>query len=243
MSSLMRPKKGIVYPESDGEPIAENTLQFRWIVTIEGNLEVLYAERDDVFVAGDLLWYPVEGEPTIRQAPDALVVYGRPPGHRGSYRQWEEGGIAPQVVWEILSPGNRHGQMIRKFQFYDKYGVEEYYVYDPDNGELSGYLRCDGRLEPIADMAGWVSPRMQIRLELIDGELHLFGPDGKPFLSFLELAAQKNLAQRQAEQAQRQAEQVQKEKADLELKTQEQSRRIEELQAQLKARGGLTGAG
>ena len=37
----------------------------------------------------------------------AMVVFGRPKGYRGSYRQWEEGGIAPQVVFEILSPGNR----------------------------------------------------------------------------------------------------------------------------------------
>jgi hypothetical protein len=29
------PKPG-EYPDSDGEPMAENTLQFRWIVTIEG---------------------------------------------------------------------------------------------------------------------------------------------------------------------------------------------------------------
>ena len=45
-----------------------------------------------------LLWYAVEGDNKIRQAPDAMVAFGRPKGYRGSYRQWEEGGIAPQVV-------------------------------------------------------------------------------------------------------------------------------------------------
>jgi hypothetical protein len=29
-----RPRPAIVYPESDGNPIAENTLQFEWIVKI-----------------------------------------------------------------------------------------------------------------------------------------------------------------------------------------------------------------
>jgi hypothetical protein len=29
----------IVYPESDGHPSADNTLQFCWIVTIEGGIE------------------------------------------------------------------------------------------------------------------------------------------------------------------------------------------------------------
>jgi hypothetical protein len=45
----------IIYPESDGRPIAENTKQFRWIVTIEGGLEALFRDAPDVFVAGDLL--------------------------------------------------------------------------------------------------------------------------------------------------------------------------------------------
>jgi Uma2 family endonuclease len=69
---------------------------------IKENLECLFADHPDVFVAGDLLWYPVEGRPDIRVAPDALVTFGRPKGYRGSYQQWQEGNIAPQVVFEIL---------------------------------------------------------------------------------------------------------------------------------------------
>src|SRR5262249_38304222 len=90
-------------PDSDGQPMADNTLQYEWIVTVEGNLEICYAGDPNVFVAGDLLWYAVEGHPEIRTAPDVLAAFGRPKGRRGSYKQWEEGGIAPQVVWEILS--------------------------------------------------------------------------------------------------------------------------------------------
>ena len=126
----------IHYPDSDGLPMSDNTLQFRWIVTIQGGLDELFRDRQDVFVAGDLLWYPVEGHPEIRQAPDAMVVLGRPKGDRGSYRQWEEGGVAPQAVFEVLSPGNRAGEIDRKFQFYERYGVEEYYIYDPDRVRL-----------------------------------------------------------------------------------------------------------
>src|SRR5262245_8223447 len=117
----------IVYAESDGQPMADNTRQFRWIVTIEGGLDALFKDDPNVFVAGDLLWYPVEGKPNIRMAPDAMVVFGRPKGDRGSYQQWHEDGIAPQVVFEVLSPGNRLAELIKKFQFYDRYGVEEYY--------------------------------------------------------------------------------------------------------------------
>src|SRR3954447_23962232 len=113
----------IEYPDCDGQPMAENTLQFEWIVTIKENLGLLFADRPDVFVAGDLLWYPVEGHPEIRTAPDAMVVFGRPKGYRGSYMQWRETGIAPQVVFEIVSPGNRAGELMRKFKFYEHHGV------------------------------------------------------------------------------------------------------------------------
>ena len=43
------------YPESDGQPMAENTEQYEWLVKIKENLEILFADREDVFVAGDLL--------------------------------------------------------------------------------------------------------------------------------------------------------------------------------------------
>ena len=51
----------IQYPQSDGQPMAENTLQFQWIVVLQGNLDAMYLNDPNVFVAGDLLWYPVEG--------------------------------------------------------------------------------------------------------------------------------------------------------------------------------------
>ena len=96
----------ITYPQSDGQPMADNTKQIRWIVTIQGGLDALFRADSPVFVADDLLWYPVEGRSDMCMAPDVLVAVGRPKGDRGSYLQWEEGGIAPQVVFEIRSPGN-----------------------------------------------------------------------------------------------------------------------------------------
>ncbi len=136
----------IIYPESDGQPMADNTKQFRWIVTIKENLELLFAEDPNVFVAGDLLWYPVEGDNKTRQAPDTMVVFGRPKGDRGSYKQWEEDNIAPQVVFEILSPGNRLKAMAHKLKFYERYGVEEYYVFEPDYVDLIGWVRSGNKL-------------------------------------------------------------------------------------------------
>jgi Uma2 family endonuclease len=53
----------IIYPDSDGQPMADNTQQFRWIVLLKENLECLFAADPQVFVAGDFLWYPVEDHP------------------------------------------------------------------------------------------------------------------------------------------------------------------------------------
>lgn len=188
------------YPDSDGQLMADNTKQFRWIVVIKENLERLFASEPDVFVAGDLLWYPVEGEPQRCQAPDVLVAFDRPKGDRGSYRQWLESGVAPQVVFEILSPGNRSGEMLRKLNFYQRYGVEEYYIYDPDSNELTGLQRSGKSLQLVGEMAGWVSPRLGICFQLVANTLELYRPDGEKFLTFVELGEQLT-AERQRVQA------------------------------------------
>lgn len=195
---------GIVYPDSDGQPIADNTLQFEWITTIKGGLDHLFRDDPNVFVAGDLLWYPVEGEPTLRCAPDALVAFGRPKGYRGSYQQWNEGDIAPQVVFEILSPGNRIIEMMRKFRFYAQYGVEEYYIFDPDSHELSGWVCGEGGFEEVPQMHGWVSPRLGVRFELDAAGLHLYGPNGQPFKTYLDLARERDEAQHERDELSRQ---------------------------------------
>ncbi len=52
----------IIYPENDGKPMSENTKQFQLIVKIQGGLDALFKDNENVFVAGDLLWYPVEGD-------------------------------------------------------------------------------------------------------------------------------------------------------------------------------------
>ena len=115
MSTTARPTapEEIEYPDSDGEPMAENTLQWEWIVAIKAGLDTVFLDNPDVFVASDLFWYPVEGDNTTRLAPDVMVAFGRPKGRRGSYMQWREEGIAPQVVVEVLSPGNRAGELVQ----------------------------------------------------------------------------------------------------------------------------------
>jgi Uma2 family endonuclease len=223
-------RQEIVYPESDGMPMADNTLQFRWIVTIQGGLDLLFRDNPNVFVAGDLLWYPVEGENTIRVAPDTMVVFGRPKGDRGSYLQWREDGIAPQVVFEILSPGNTGMEMTRKLGFYGRYGVEEYYLYDPIQNELSVWVREKGGLREVELVDEWVSPRLGIRFDQTEETLKIYRPDGVEFDSYVALGTRMEQERQRAEQERQRAEQ-ERQRAEQERK------RAERLAAQLRALG------
>ena len=96
--------------------------------------------------------------------------------------------------------------MKRKFEFYERYGVEEYYLYDPFSGKLEGWLRRGDKLKKIARMRGFVSPRLGIRFEPGKGQdnLTIIGRDGRPFPTPLELS-QRAEAERQRREVRREA--------------------------------------
>lgn len=221
----------IIYPESDGKPMADNTKQFRWIVTIHGGIDALFQNDPNVFVAGDLLWYPVEGSNTIRVAPDVMVVFGRPKGDRGSYLQWREDNLPPQVVFEVLSPGNTAKEMLKKLAFYERYGVEEYYLYDPDEIDLMGWQRQGERLTVIEPINGWVSPRLGIKFEITNDDLVIYRPDGERFLTYRQLEQQRQQEQQKAEQERQRAEQ-EKQRAEQERQRAEQEKQRAEIFAE-----------
>ena len=63
--------------------------------------------------------------------------------------------------------------MKRKFEFYQQYGVEEFYMYDPFRGTLRGWLRVGSSLEGISVMTGFVESSARIRFEPGAGPDHL----------------------------------------------------------------------
>ncbi len=212
----------IVYPSSDGQPMAESTLQYEAITSLKGNLDILFEDHNEVFIAADLFWYPVEGRPDIRTAPDTMVVFGRPKGHRKSYLQWEEDNIPPQVVFEVLSHSNTPAEMEAKRAFYERYGVEEYYVYDPERGRWEGWRRRGEGFVRIGRMSGWVSPRLGIRFGRGSGErIGLRYPDGSVFLTFRELGRRWREARRRAEEERQRAERLAQQLRELGIEPEE----------------------
>ncbi len=199
----------VVYPDSDGRRMADNDEQFLWLTTIKDNLDDVYRDRPDVYVAGDHLIYAEEGQPKRRRAPDVYVAFGRPKRKRGSYKVWEEGGVFPQVVFEIRSPGDRAGPLARKRHFYDHYGAAEYYLYDPQRHTLVSYRRTAGGLDVLTGPAALVSPLLDgVRFDLTGPELVIRRPDGQPFTTSLEI--------RRREREQRKLAEAERRKADAE---------------------------
>jgi Uma2 family endonuclease len=174
--------------------------------------------------------------------PDVMVAIGRPKGRRGSYKQWLEGDIVPQVVFEILSPSNKtkrgKQELQEKFKFYEVHKVQEYYIYDPDDLVLMGWHRSMGKFIAIAMQSEWISPLLKIRFGWQHGEeLILYRPDGQRFLSSVELEQRAMVAERMAGIAQKRSEQEAIRASMAEEKAEQESIRANRLAALLKAMG------
>ena len=127
------------YPASDGRPVAESDHQFIPLTYAASRLRHHFRQRDDVYVAGNLLIYYEKGS-QARVAPDVFVVLGAERRKRTSYLLWEEP-KAPDWVLEITSRGTRGEDQGRKRELYRRLGVTEYWQYDPTGDYLEPALQ------------------------------------------------------------------------------------------------------
>ena len=215
----------IVYPSSDGKPMSESMRQYNEIVYVKGNLDIVVGTRG--VVAGDNLVYPVEGQPRICIGPDVYVAIGRPLGLRASYQVWREGGIFPQVIFEIMSPSNTPDQMDDKLEFYNEHGAEEYYVYDPERIILTGYMRGTSELEPIPQMHNWVSTLLGVRFDMSGEEWAIYRPDGTRFETVREMYDRAQNATEESKSAKRRADTAQR-RADASMKRADATQKVAE---------------
>ena len=199
-------RKPVVYPESDGKPMAESEVHIDELIRLIQTLRDAFADRADVYVVGDLLLYYEEGNPRASVAPDVMVVKGVPKlPRRRIYKLWEEG-APPAVVIEVTSRSTRREDVTKKWQLYTRLGVREYFLYDP-LGEylrpaLQGFRLVAGEYVPMeTDAEGaLLSDELGMRLLLQDGRLRLFDRQtGAPLLDPAERAAAEAEARRRAE--------------------------------------------
>ncbi|MEM8604093.1 MAG: Uma2 family endonuclease [Cyanobacteria bacterium P01_H01_bin.121] len=193
----------IIYPESDGQPMVDNSKQYRWVVRLRENLRRLYKDQV-VCVEADMFWYPVEGRNDLKNAPDVFVALGRPDGDRGSYMQWQEDNIAPQIVFEIISPGNTAESLVRKQEFYVEHGVLELIFYNPDTFDFWAFVRSNTDQSPTLLMRlnlPWTSPIMRVRFEMTEAGLAVFYPNGAPFTDPQTWLDERDQAQQERDRA------------------------------------------
>src|SRR5205085_713660 len=77
-----------------------------------------------------------------------------------------------KVIIEVAHRTLRFGDWRERFLEYDAAGVEEYYLIHPGPPmDVEVWYRQDDTLAPVRDRNGFVSPRLGLRLVLIQGEL------------------------------------------------------------------------
>ena len=142
----------VEYPESDGEPLGETDSHVSAIVYLLGALRFLFRNLADIYVAADMLFYYVEGKPTIYKVPDVFVVKGVGKHKRRVWKIWEEK-ISPTVIFEITSLSTGRVDTDEKKLLYARLGVQEYYLFDPLGEYLKprfqGFRLVNGRYESI----------------------------------------------------------------------------------------------
>ncbi len=215
-------KAEVVYPSSDGEPLAETSVHIDAIINAVVALRN-YVEGQQAIVLADQFLYYVQGFPKFRVAPDVMVIFNVSPGARDNYKVWEEAQV-PSVIFEMTSAGTKDRDEVVKKDLYESLDVPEYWQFDPKgewiSEKLRGYRLRDGVYVPVTD--GRSEP-LQLRLE-VDGALIAFYREdtGEKLLASDELVQalrQETLARQEAEtlleQEQQRAEQ-ERQRADQE---------------------------
>jgi Uma2 family endonuclease len=204
------PVAEVIYPTSDGEPLAETydhvQVIFALIAMLEQYLEACFQDRSPILLANQFVYY-APNLPRLRFAPDVAVIFGVAPGSRPNYKIWEEG-VVPQVIFEITSAGTRREDQTVKKDLYEKLGVLEYWLFDPQAEwipeQLRGYQLAGETYQPILDGYSQV---LGLELKPDDRRLACYRRDtGEKLLDSRGLAAQLVVEQQRAETERQRAE-------------------------------------
>lgn len=199
----------LVYPSSDGKPMAETDLHRKLLMALLQIIEHHFRLDDDIYVSGDLLIYYKMGDVTKSVAPDIFVVRGVSKKLRNTYLTWEES-HTPDFVLELASPSTfRHDLTGKKALYESVLKVEEYYIYDPlarMQPHFVGFRLVDGVYEEMQFVNARL-PSSVLGLELGEraGVLGIYDPATKQWLEPPEERAEQ--AEERAERAEKRAEQ------------------------------------
>ncbi len=211
----------MVYPESDGETMAETDKHRDLMVDFIQILRNYYQNEKDVYVSGNLLMYYEKGNPRKSISPDVFVVFGVEKKQRNTYLIWAEA-QTPDFVLEVASPSTFSKDIGEKKELYASVlAVKEYYIYDP-MGQIVpsfvGYRLIDGVYQEI-DFVNDRLPSETLRLALgeHDGNLRLYNPTTSQWLQTPQERAKSAEARAQQEANARKNAEAELEKALAEI--------------------------
>jgi Uma2 family endonuclease len=219
---------------SDGEPLESewHSVQFPYLRDLIRHAMVEQG-RSDFYVGGDMfVYYSVEqardvarGRPYFR-GPDVFWVNGAVPGRkRKAWVSWEEGGLLPHVIVELLSPSTAKIDRNEKKDLYARvFRTPEYFLYEPDTGKLEGFRLVRGSYRPMRlDAQGrlW-SEQLGFSLGLWQGVVggredswvRLFRSDGSLVPTEAEAEREQVEAERRRADGERQRAETERERAD-----------------------------
>jgi Uma2 family endonuclease len=202
---------GIYYPSSDGKPMAETGIHVTALLMLYQLLLEFFKNRADVLITANQFWYWEKGNPKARLAPDVMVVPGiprEPP--RRSYRMWLEGNTLPAAIFEMSSKKTVKSDLGPKFKQYEKLGVREYYLFDPDRRvllpALQGFRLVGGRYDRIESVDDALESDLGFRVR-IEGKI-LRVSDVRTGQPVLFPAEQAELIRQRAESEKRRADEL-----------------------------------
>ncbi len=228
MSEKIKAAPTVVYPESDGKPMAETEYHRDIMIDFIQMLKHYFRNVNDVHVSGNLLMYYEEGNPRKSVSPDVFVAFGVSKKQRRTYKIWEEG-HAPDFVLEVASPSTYRNDLTHKKELYASVlGVREYYIYDPYhevNPYFLGFRLVDGVYEEIA-FVGERLPSLVLGLELGEykGVFGLYDPVRSVWLCPLAEQVEQEVAARQRADARAEQEAQARQRADARAEQEAQAR-------------------
>ncbi len=142
----------VEYPETDGQPMGETHYHVIAILTLYETLAYHFRQRR-MYVAADMFLYYQKGAPSKNKAPDVMVIKGVKNYPRRTFKTWEEKAI-PCVIFEITSEKTKAEDQGPKKDVYEKLGVKEYFIFDPEakylKPPLQGFRLKGTQYVPIA---------------------------------------------------------------------------------------------
>ena len=154
MSRPALPHDAVLYPCSDGQPMAETETHGACMMYVTSALRWWFEKlgRTNVHVGSNSCLYYERGNPRAVVAPDVYVVVGAPAYLRDTYLLWNEP-KGPDFVLEVTSKSTRRTDEQRKRDVYAELGVSEYFLYDPRaeylTPPLQGFRLHEGEYRPL----------------------------------------------------------------------------------------------